>query len=66
MTVREIYQSFPDSVVLVRGFGDGYPVREYPREFSRGEVRKLNEMEVKRRNVRGMWENSVVIIEEVG
>lgn len=65
-TVKELYESHPDSVILVRGFGDGYPVRAYPREFSAGEVRKLNEMGIKRTNVRGMWEDSVIIVEGVG
>lgn len=46
MTVKELQEANPNSVIFVWGFGVAYPSRRYPQEFSRGERLKLNKMEV--------------------
>lgn len=46
MTVKEIYEYYPNSVFFIRGFGKGYPTRRYPEEFSTRELKKLASKQV--------------------
>lgn len=46
MTVKEMYEYYPNSTFFVQGFG-GYPMRHYPSEFTTRERKKLANMEVK-------------------
>ena len=46
MTVKEMYEYYPNSVFFIRGFGEGYPMRSYPSDFTTREKKKLANMEV--------------------
>lgn len=46
MTVKEMYELYPNSTFFIRGFGEGYPMKSYPHDFSTKERKKLANMEV--------------------
>ena len=46
MTVKELQKTYPNSVIFIRGFG-GYPMRDYPHDFTPSEKKRLARMEVK-------------------
>lgn len=45
MTVKELQKTYPNSVIFIRGFG-GYPMRDYPHDFTVREKKLLANMEV--------------------
>ncbi len=45
MTVKELYRMCRGHL-FIRGYGSGYPVREYPKEFTTRELKDLANKEV--------------------